>query len=243
MSNTITDEYFNPNNIEVKYFGEMGYFCYLLGYLEKFLEKTNIVLYIYTYENYWIILNILFKNRIYLKKIENLVSNRGYFYCPDLDNKYNNILNLKDFIKLKTNIYDIQEYQYIKNYCKVNLININFTKKIVLFYLRNKQHGSGGRDFKDDPTHFIENIMTKYNSNEYIPVQYGIETKTSSKYSIISDFKDLIYILNNCECLISSDSGFIDLAKICNTREIYIIDRSCDYHLVFNPFNCKIKNI
>ena len=145
------------------------------------------------------------------------------------DEIYNNLNNIRNFIKgkqnkniiIENNINDANN-NYIKGIIEVK--NDNETLRILNSFKRPKSKGSSVKDQKPENYKEIENIEIKINE-KIIPFNYFYKFEKQGKYDIEYTFKEPLtnadHLFHGCESLISLDLSKFKTENINNMSNMF----------------------
>lgn len=228
------------------YYGEFGYLnTIILNELTKyFVENPDSILEIETFNDYAIILNILFPGLCKLTPIH--LDQERTFHGSNKENE----IALVDFLKCSKYIRDYSftniETKIIKMDSNVN-INKEYDKNTICIFPRNRISISNEKnniDFqkrnmtKEMFDKVLEIIDDTFLTHDYKIIIVGKEIlDTSEQYEKVEDINAMIDILSKCKLFVTCDSGMVDFAKNCGCKDILIVtnDGINEYHLKYNP--------
>ena len=231
------------NEIHTYFTGSIGYLCqFILHRLESYnLLHNESKLIIYTFPDYCYIINNIFPDIFTLIKIstDGSIINNNYNHTHLIIPLINVIGNIED---TNRNIFEHYFPKYISNPITSDFNDDNITDFICLSpgFTFNKLYEKC--NFTLDELYDIINKFSNYKiiiiGNEIINNQ--ILNYNYSDYSniIISDsIEKTIFYLKNCKFFVSKCCDLINLAKLCETKLIFIYGESIIYHQLLTPFN------
>lgn len=233
------------------YYGEFGYFnTIVLAELSKyFLKNPKDKLTIKTYTDYAVILRLIFGNH-YTVETVGLVNNRVFH--DSIYGQLSGELPLIDFLNCRKSLKD---YEFtIKPLKKIRFGSELYDNKykqyenIICIFPRHRKMFQEGLDFEQrNMTKLMFDDCVTIVNDTFISKKYKIIIvgkkaeileNDYSNFAMVDDINEMIYLLNNCALLITPDSGFIDFAKNCSTKNILIVTNIGyqQYHTRYNPY-------
>jgi len=229
-----------PNNYY--YSGEFGSFNFIL--LNKLEMYNGDKITIHTFPDYCYIIKNLFGDKFDCKEIK-LVKMRIIYDSKEQSNYkkiYKPIYELIKLSKKGENQFDYISKQITTDYS-------DDSKNFICYFPRFRkapldiETDFDQRNASINECKYILNLFSpKFKifilGNEILNFPY-------EDYNVekVSDIKKSIFYLKNCNFLISNDSGYVDFAKNCGCKNIYILRPIVEYHKYFNPFNSNINII
>lgn len=241
------------------YFGEFSHFnsivlFELVHYLREHPEET---IELNTYEDYARILNLFRLPN--LKLIRHPLSPIRLIHSSNLDNKEDK--NVVDHLNINLNIYQYFEKGEIKafdnilghmlspdmvDYFDSKYKNLN---NIVCIFPRNRNKFDEKLDWDnrnmipDTLNQIDEMVLDTFLYREFNTFVIGKKSELlegAYKIPVVDDIFEMIYLLKKCALFITPDSGMIDFAVNCGTKNIAVISHSDSiqlYHEKRNIFN------
>jgi len=229
-----------PNNYY--YSGEFGYFnVIVLLQLEKY-EGTKIT--IHTYPDYCYIIKNLFGDKFDCKEIK--FAKLRFVHDNYEEESYKRLYQpISKILKLST-FTNNKTFNYISKTITTNYIDNS--EKFICYFPRFRTSGNIKSDFNErnsnekECKYILDLFSPKFKifimGNETINFNYDIKNVEK-----VETIEKGIFYLKNCKFLISNDSGYIDFAKNCGCKNIFILRPIVEYHKYFNPFETNITII
>lgn len=235
------------------FFGEFGYFhTIVINELDKYFKvSTNLQpIKLKTFDDYGVILKLLFGDKVDVSTIP-LTNVR---VCHE--GKGNQVQTDKHIMELfPCKNIPLLDYKFDNNLSKKITWENSKVKKtyrdmhnIVCIFPRHRPLFQQGLDFESrNMTPIMYNKSVKLindtikNANIVIIGKKKEIMDHKYEYPIVDDIYEIIYLLNRCKLLVTTDSGFVDFAKNCGTANIVIgtYTTIVPYHYAYNPFKAK----
>lgn len=231
------------------YYGEFGYFhTTVLGSLDEyFTNNQNKIIKIKTYDDFAKILELKFPDNIVVEKIP-LEKDREFHKSSVIPpHEYKNLIDgpfkIHKYLHIQTKLQIMKSpITYLNNILPEKHKNM----KYIAIFPRNRLGKFSKRNMTVD--HFnkieicIKNLLKFRTDYKIILVgnRNEINQEIINKYPHYGDIYETVYLMNNhIQILISPDSGYIDFAKNCMTKNIFMTYSRyyLEYHDTFNPFN------
>ena len=218
-----------------------GEFGYLNNEALPFLERYNgIMLKIYTFPDYCYIINNLFPNKFDLCEIP---LHKIRLCSSSIETK-----NDKPLLQ-----HLIRFYNFNKHGCYITKqITSNYNEDIdnfICYFPRYRTSDNIITNFaqRNANTTQCTKVISTFNKKYKIIIVgrelFDFDFMSYNNVSLSDSLEKTIFYLKNCNFFVSNDSGMIEFAKNCGTKQILILQTVVDYHLYWNPFNTTTINI
>jgi hypothetical protein len=237
----------NPVYEKFHYFGEFGFFnVTILGALDKYFKNNNTKIIVNAHKNFTRILEILFPNNVITQPIEKLEKNREYHKTEGIKEPLDSY-DLAEHLGIDKSL--IKNIKYISNPINYSsdFLNEKYKdRKYIVIFPRYREGNFSHRNMELEVFYNIVSIIDNLNY-EIICVGHREEVidQVKKKFTYIDNLEETIYLLNNTKLFISPDSGFIDFAKNCGTKNVIMVynNSHINYHFIFSPFKTNFKSI